>query len=121
MSVQKRIKSFGYAFRGIASLVRSELHARIHLTAMVVVILAGIYFGVSPMEWAILSLTIAAVLAAEGFNTAIEALTDLVSPDYHTLAGKAKDVAAGAVLLLAIGAIGVAISIFGPKIWALFL
>lgn len=117
--LKKRIASFKYAFNGIALLVKTQANARFHLLATAVVIVAAWYLEASALEWAMLALTIGAVLAAEGFNTALEFLTDLVSPDYHELAGKTKDVAAGAVLITAFVAIAVAACIFGPKIVAL--
>jgi diacylglycerol kinase len=116
---KKCIASFRYAFTGIALLIKTQANARFHLLAAAVVIVAAWYLEVSALEWAILALTIGTVLAAEGFNTALEFLTDLVSPDYHELAGKTKDVAAGAVLITAFAAIAVAVFIFGPKIVAL--
>lgn len=116
---EKRIASFRYAFAGIALLIKTQANARFHLLAAAVVIVVAWYLEVSALEWAILALTIGTVLAAEGFNTALEFLTDLVSPDYHELAGKTKDVAAGAVLITAVAAIAVAACIFGPKIVAL--
>lgn len=100
--LKKRIKSFGYAFKGIASLIRKEHNAWIHCIAIVVVTLAGFYFGITPTEWCIVTICFGLVLAAEGFNTAIERLVDLVSPEYHPIAGDVKDVAAGAVLICAI-------------------
>lgn len=119
--LEKRIASFRYAFTGIALLIKTQANARFHLLAAVGVIVAAWYFEVSASEWAILALTIGTVLAAEGFNTALEYLTDLVSPDYHELAGKTKDLAAGAVLIAAFAAIAVAACIFGPKIVDLIL
>lgn len=116
--LKKRLNSFRYAFAGIADMTRSQANVKIHLTATVVVILAGCYFGLSRTEWCLIVLAIASVLAAEGFNTALEYLTDLVSPNQHPLAGKAKDVAAGAVLLAAIGAAAVGALVFLPKIMA---
>jgi diacylglycerol kinase (ATP) len=118
--LEKRVASFKYAFNGIAVLFKSQPNARIHLTVAVAVIVAGCYFRIALQEWILLVLTIGCVLAAEGFNTALEFLTDLVSPDYHELAGKTKDVAAGAVLIAAFAAVGVGLLIFGPKIVALF-
>ena len=100
--LKKRIKSFGYAFKGIASLIRKEHNAWIHCIAIVVVTFAGFYFGITPTEWCIVTICFGLVLAAEGFNTAIERLVDLVSPEYHPIAGDVKDVAAGAVLICAI-------------------
>lgn len=112
----KRLNSFRYALAGIADLLGSQPNARIHLLATALVIAAGLYFGLSKNEWCLVVLAIASVFAAEAFNTALEHLTDLVSPDYHPLAGKAKDVAAGAVLFAAIGAAVVGVLVFLPKI-----
>ena len=112
--LKKRIKSFGYAFKGIASLIKKEHNAWIHCTAIVVVTLAGMYFSITPTEWSIVVLCFGMVLAAEGFNTAIERLVDLVSPDYHPIAGDVKDVAAGAVLICAIAAAIVGMIVFIP-------
>ena len=112
--LKKRIKSFGYAFKGIASLIKKEHNAWIHCTAIVVVTLSGLYFGITPTEWCIVVICFGMVLAAEGFNTAIERLVDLVSPDYHPIAGDVKDVAAGAVLICAIAAAVVGMIVFIP-------
>ena len=112
--LKKRIKSFGYAFKGIAKLIHKEHNAWIHCTAIVVVTLGGIYFNITPTEWCIVILCFGIVLAAEGFNTAIEKLVDLVSPDYHPIAGDVKDIAAGAVLICAIAAAIIGIIIFSP-------
>ena len=112
--LKRRIKSFGYASKGIASLIKKEHNAWIHCTAVVVVTLAGFYFGITPTEWCIVVICFGMVLAAEGFNTAIERLVDLVSPDYHPIAGDVKDVAAGAVLICAIAAAVVGMIVFIP-------
>lgn len=117
--LQQRWRSFGYAFQGIATLFRTQAHAWIHLVATVVVIALAYFFGVKTWEWTVLALCITLVLAAEAFNTAIEFLTDLVSPDYHPLAGKAKDTAAAAVLICALGATIVGIIIFAPYLLSL--
>jgi diacylglycerol kinase len=120
IDVRKRLQSFRYAFAGVADLFRSQPNARIHFTVAVAVVLAGIYCHVSRMEWVALVICIVLVLALEAVNTALEYLTDLVSPEYHPLAGKAKDVAAAAVLIAAIGAVWVGILIFMPYLSALF-
>jgi diacylglycerol kinase (ATP) len=104
----------------VGAALRSELHLQFHAVATVVVLGAGYYVGLSTLEWALVALSVSSVWAAELFNTAIETLTNLVSPGYHPLAGKAKDVAAGAVLLAALGALVVGGLVFGPKVWALF-
>jgi len=117
--LQRRIASFGHAFRGIGSALRSELHLQFHAIATVVVIGLGFYFELTATEWMLVTLAVGTVWTAELVNTAIEALTDLASPEYHPLAGKAKDVAAGAVLVAAIAAMIVGLFIFGPRMLAL--
>lgn len=112
--LKKRIKSFGYAFMGIASLLKKEHNAWIHCLAIVVVTSLGFYFHITPTEWCIVLLCFGMVLAAEGFNTAIERLVDLVSPERHPVAGDVKDVAAGAVLICAIAAAIIGCIIFLP-------
>jgi diacylglycerol kinase len=111
---RRRVASFGHAFRGIWSALRSEVHMRYHAVATVVVVGLGLYCRLERLEWALVGLAVAGVWTAELMNTAIEALTDLASPDFHPLAGKAKDVAAGAVLLAAAGAVVVGALVFGP-------
>jgi diacylglycerol kinase (ATP) len=113
--------SFRYAFRGLADLFRTQPNARFHLAASVAVLAAGFWLDISRLEWVAVVLCMALVIALEAANTAIEYLTDLVSPDYHPLAGKAKDVAAGAVLVAAIGAAAVGALVFLPKIYALLI
>ncbi len=117
--LRRRAASFGHALRGVGAALRSEVHLQLHAAATVVVIGLGFYFKISPTEWALVALSVASVWAAELFNTAIETLTNLVSPGYHPLAGKAKDVAAGAVLLAALGALVVGGLVFGPRVWEL--
>lgn len=118
--LKPRLKSFKYAFNGFADLIKTQPNAWIHTGIAFLVVLAGVLLQLSATEWCIISLTIAIVFAAEAFNTAIEYLTNLVSPGYHPLAGKTKDAAAAGVLVLAIGAVVVGIIIFLPKLYALF-
>ena len=117
--IGSRIKSFGYAFKGVRTLIASQPHARIHLMATVLVVGLGFYFEVTRMEWVSLALAMGLVWMGEAVNTAVEFVVDLVSPDHHPLAGKAKDVAAGAVLLAAIAAAVVGGLVFGPYFLAL--
>ena len=114
--LRKRINSFKYAFAGIYDLFKTQPNAWIHLFAAIVVISLGFFFSISTTEWCLLAFAIAMVLSAEAFNTALEHLTDLVSPDYHELAGRTKDVAAAGVLIAAIGTIVIGFLIFFPKI-----
>ncbi|MDO7885940.1 diacylglycerol kinase family protein [Hymenobacter cheonanensis] len=118
--LRRRIASFGHAFRGVGVALRSELHLQFHAVASAAVLGLGLYFGLTATEWALVALAVAGVWAAELFNTAIETLTNLVSPEYHPLAGKTKDVAAAGVLLAAFGALAVGALVFGPKIWAIW-
>jgi diacylglycerol kinase (ATP) len=117
--LRRRAASFGHAFRGVGAALRTEVHLQFHAVATAAVLGAGWFFDLSLTEWALVALAVGSVWAAELFNTAIEALTNLVSPGYHPLAGRAKDVAAGAVLLAALGALAVGGCVFGPKIWGL--
>lgn len=116
-SLKERLCSFKFAFKGILYLVKTQHNFWIHLFATLVVVAAGFIFDISRAEWIILSLTIGVVLAAEAFNTAIELLVDKISPEYNKTAGLIKDVAAGAVLLIAIVAAVIGIMIFAPKIF----
>lgn len=117
---KRNIKSFRYAFNGLYDLFSNQPNALIHLFVMGVVVVAGFFFSISMLEWCAVSLAIAIVLAAEAFNTALEYLTDLVSPGFHPLAGRTKDVAAAGVLIAAFGASAVGMIVFLPKILALF-
>jgi diacylglycerol kinase (ATP) len=111
----RRITSFGHAFRGLSYVLSTQTNAKIHIFAMLCVSIAGYVSSLSTMEWCILTVTISTVIAMEIMNTALETLTDLVSPTYHKLAGIAKDTAAAAVLVTAIGAVIVGLLIFLPK------
>ena len=113
------LRRFGYAFRGIGILLRTQANARIHATATVLVVGAGFWFRISRGEWGAVVAAIGLVWTAEGVNTAIEAVVDLTSPEPHPLAGRAKDVAAGAVLCAALAATAVGTIVFGPRLWVM--
>jgi len=119
-SPKRFFKSLGYALQGIRTIVEDEPNFTLHLSAALGVCIAGWYFSIESWEWVALSLTIGIVMTAEAFNTSLENLTDLASPEIHPLAKKAKDTAAGAVLLTGVMAIIVACLIFIPKISDLF-
>jgi diacylglycerol kinase (ATP) len=114
--MKSEIKSFLHAWNGISFAIRSEKHMRFHLLAAFLVTVAGWFFNINTTEWCILISTIGAVIAAEIFNTAFEQLVNLVSPQQHVIAGKVKDLAAGAVLVISIAALLIGIIIFAPKI-----
>ncbi len=110
-------RSFGFAACGVAYCFRTQRNLKIHVLAAVLALAAGYRLALSTAELGILALTIAAVLVAEMFNTAVEALVDIVSPGYHPLAKVAKDVAAGAVLVTAIVSLFIAYLLFAPRIF----
>jgi diacylglycerol kinase len=107
----KLLRSFGYAFKGLLTALSEQQNLKIHAAATVIVVLLGLYYAISAIEWCILLIMIALVIAAELINTAIENLTDLVTKEQNLLAGKVKDIAAAAVLVLSIvsGIVGILI------------
>jgi diacylglycerol kinase len=113
MDLRKLIRSFAWAISGIIYAFSTQRNMKIHTLAVIVVLITGLTVGLSYIEWAVISLTIFIVLAAETINTAIEKTVDLVTSDYQRLAELAKNLAAGAVLLTAINALVIAILIFG--------
>jgi diacylglycerol kinase (ATP) len=116
-SPSRFIKGFAYAFSGIAKVFISEQNFRFHTFATFVVVATGFYFNVSKNEWIALVFAIGAVLTAEAFNSAVEKLVDMVSPQQHPQAGWIKDVAAGAVLLISIATAIVGLVVFVPYIF----
>jgi diacylglycerol kinase (ATP) len=113
------VASFGYALIGLRTQFTTQANARIHALATVLVVAAGFWCGLARLEWCAIIAAIGLVWTAEGLNTALEFLTDLVSPEHHPLAEKAKDVAAGAVLTASIAAMVIGAIIFVPKLLAL--
>lgn len=111
--------SFGYAFAGIWSMLRYQRNAQIHVLITTVVVIFGILLRLRVDEWIVLLLCVALVLSLEAMNTALEAVVDLASPQYHPLAKQAKDIAAGAVLIAAICAAIIGCIVFVPKLLAL--
>jgi diacylglycerol kinase (ATP) len=116
----KFIKSFSNALHGITILFKSQSNARIELIISIIVIIAAILFRINANEWAIILLCIAMVLGLEGINTAFEIFADKLHPGFDTDIGKAKDVAAGAVLIASIVAAIIGFVIFAPKFLILF-
>ena len=112
-------KSFGYAFAGIWTCIRQERNMRIHLTAAILVTAAGTLLRISVTEWMLCLILFGLIMSLEMVNTALAAVVDLVTEEYRPLAKKAKDTAAGAVLISAIMAAVIGLIIFLPKIFAI--
>jgi diacylglycerol kinase len=111
--------SFRDAFRGIGHVIGTQRNAKIQCVIGIVTLIAAGALKVSPRDWALLVLTVVAVLAAEAGNTALEEIVNVVSPEQSEAARIAKDAAAGAVLLIAMGAVTVGLFILGPPLWRL--
>lgn len=117
---KKLINSFKYAIEGIISSFKTERNMKIHVLAMIVVITLGFFFRLDKVEWCFIIIAIASVISAELFNTAIETVVDMVSPERNPKAKLVKDIAAGAVLVVAIGSAIIGFIIFGPPIINVF-
>lgn len=117
-SVAARIRSFRFALRGIWTTLATQHNAWIHAAATLAAVGLGFALGIDRGEWLAVVLAIMAVWTAEALNTAFEALCNVTSPEFHPLVARAKDVAAGAVLISAIGAAVIGLIVFGPKLLA---
>ncbi|HQT34361.1 MAG: diacylglycerol kinase family protein [Thiobacillus sp.] len=113
-----RLKSLAHALRGVDHVVRTQPNARLHLLVAVLVCAAGVYFRLGRSEWLWISVAITLVWSAEAFNTALELLADVLHPARHAGIGRAKDVAAGAVLIAALGAAVIGLLVFVPHLAA---
>ncbi|MBN1400225.1 MAG: diacylglycerol kinase family protein [Anaerolineae bacterium] len=112
------VSSIAFALAGLSYVLQSERNARIHLIIAALVVVCGLWVGISPYEWALLTLTIALVFCSEVLNTAIELMVDIAQPERDLIAKHAKDMAAGATLVAALAAAIVGVLILGPKLWA---
>ena len=119
-SFKKQLKSFTFAWKGILTCAGHEQNITFHLIAAIAVVAAGFFFNITHTEWMVVMLCIGTVISAELFNSAIERLVDLVSPEWQKIAGEVKDIAAGAVLVTAIVAAIVGLIVFLPYVIALF-
>jgi diacylglycerol kinase len=118
LSLTARWRSVRCAARGVAVVMWTQHNAWLHAMATAVVLAGGFLVGLSRLEWCAIVLAMMAVWTAEALNTAIELVIDLTSPDMHPMAGRAKDVAAGAVLIAACGAVVVGVLVFAPHVAA---
>ena len=116
-----RLRAFRHAFRGWGYVMRTQHNAWIHAVATMAAVVAGFALGIRRVEWLAIVLAIIAVWTAEALNTAFESLCDVASPEFHPLVERAKDVAAGAVLISAIGAVVVGLLVFGPRLVSLWV
>lgn len=115
----KKIKnSFKYAYEGLFSAIKTERNMKIHILIMFLVVILGILLKINQYEWIICIICFAMVIGGELFNTAIETVVDMVMPYKNEKAKIAKDISAGAVLVLAIGSAIIGLIIFTPKIIA---
>jgi undecaprenol kinase len=114
------IRSFKFALNGIKLVSAKEMNFMVHIAVSVAVVAAGLTLSISRIEWLIVILLISGMLALEMLNTAIERTVDLITKEYHPLAEQAKDIAAGAVLCYAAGAVIIGLIIFLPELWAIF-
>ncbi|HIS12922.1 MAG TPA: diacylglycerol kinase family protein [Candidatus Onthocola stercoravium] len=115
MKNKKLINSFKYAFKGIGSAFLTERNMKIHVTMMILVIICGIIFKISVLEWFICIACFGIVIGGEMFNTAIEQVVNIAMPEKDPRAKLAKDVSAGGVLVLALAAATIGLIIFVPK------
>ena len=118
--IKRLVKSFKYAFDGLKYAFKYEQNITVHFIATLLVVIAGIYFKISTVEWLVLFLIIGLVIATELINTSIEATIDLITDKIHPLAKVAKDTAAAAVLVFSLVALAIGFVIFIPKIIGLF-
>ncbi len=121
MRAASLISSFRYAFVGVRYLLWTQRNAKIQSAIGLAAIGLGVVLGIDRYEWLALLVTITLVIAAEGVNTALEAIVDLTSPEYHTLAKIAKDVGAGTVLITAIASVIIGIVLFLPHLLPLIM
>lgn len=115
--LKNRLKSVGFAFKGLVILVKTENSIKLQLCIAIVVTLAGVYFKISTTEWLFQIAMIGLVMSVEGINTAVEHLADFIHPEHHQKIGLIKDVAAGSVFIASIMAVVTASVIYFPKIF----
>jgi len=112
-------ESFYHAIAGVLYSFISQRNMKVHALAAIIVVISGLVCGLNRMEWGLVVVAIFMVLTAETMNTAIEKTVDLITDEFHPLAKKAKNLAAGATLLAAVGAVILGIIVFGPYLMGL--
>lgn len=115
--IKSRWQSIQYAVQGIKHTLRTQPNTWVYIGISAAVLALGVWLSITPLEWAVILLTMAVVWAAECFNTALEVLMDLVNPQPHPVVKIAKDVSAAAVLIAAFMSVLVGLLILGPPLW----
>ena len=115
--LKNRVNSFKHACNGLVIILKTEVNFKIHLVLLFVVIGLGWFLDISSFEWLVVIIISSVVMVSEAFNTALEYVVDLASPEYHLLAKKAKDVGAASALIASIGAVIIGLIIFLPKMY----
>ncbi len=113
---KKRIHAFGHAFSGLLAAFKAEAHLKIHVLATIFIVVCGFYFNITNTQWLVIIMCCGLVITAELFNSAIEKLCNLISPQQNPTIKFIKDVSAAAVLILCVMALLIAVIIFGQKI-----
>lgn len=114
---KNRLKSIGFAFKGLVLLLMTEASIKVQFFLALLMTAAGFYFDISSVEWCLQLLAIGLVMGIEGVNTAIEALSDYMQPDFDPRIGKIKDISAGAVMVVSVMAVIIGMIIYLPKIF----
>ncbi len=115
-SMKSRLRSFHFAVRGVMLMLRTQHNAWLHVVATICIVILGVFCRIGHDGWCWLILAMVAVWTAESLNTALEFLADVASPEFHPLVEKAKDVAAGAVLISAFGSVVIGLMVLGPPL-----
>ncbi|QQR49867.1 diacylglycerol kinase family protein [Candidatus Nomurabacteria bacterium] len=115
-TISGRIRSMRHACRGLLIFIKNEHNAWLHIVALIAVVMLGMYFSISSIEWLFIILAVGIVFVAEAFNTALEIDMNLTSPEFNPKARDTKDIAAGAVLITSLAALLIGLIIFIPKI-----
>lgn len=115
--IVNRIKSVGYAFKGMLILLKTEASIKIQFVIAIIVTIAGIYLDISSTEWIMQCFAIGLVMSIEGINTTVEAIADFIHPEHHEKIGFIKDIAAGSVFIASIAASIIGLIIYIPKLF----
>jgi diacylglycerol kinase len=116
LDINRLVRSFKFAFRGLASLVKHEQNFRVHILAAIVVFFCGVYFNIPIWQWCLIILMVACVWILEMMNTVFERLVDLFKPRLHPYVGEIKDIMSASVLVAALASALIGLLIFVPYV-----